>query len=135
MRHRNNTGKSTASLSAAYRSEVDYSSLTLANEDTALFIWVDEVEDEFTHSSGIVIKKTLAKNRERWGQVMISNIPGLEVGEYIVVDAVHEPFGCVINGLEHWMSYSKNIVCASPDHEVTNTFAGDVSPNLLSNQK
>lgn len=134
MLHRTSTGKSTASLPKEFRESVDYSAFTLVNKNSIMFIWMDELEDEFTHSSGLVIQKNLAKDKERWGQVVISSIPDLLPGDFIVVSDVHEPFGCVLNGLEHWMTYEKDVVLSTKDKSLTNNLAGDVSPIKLSNQ-
>jgi hypothetical protein len=58
--------------------------------------------------------------------VVKTNIPDLNPGEYIVIDKPHEPFGCVINGLEHWLAYLDNILYVTNDKSVTETYSGDV---------
>ena len=126
MIKRDNTGKATASLPHKYRKPIDYSKIHLVNPNTVLFVWVDELEESFTHSSGLVIARTLSKERERFGVVVKTNIADLQVGEYIVVSGTHEPFGCVINSLEHWMSSLDQILYVTNDKSVTETYTGDV---------
>jgi hypothetical protein len=126
MIKRDSTGKSTASLPHKYRTPIDYDTIQLVNKNTALFVWVDELEEEFQHASGLVIARTLSKERERWGQVVLSNCFDVEIGEYIVVEKTSEPFGALIGGLEHWLVERDCILYASKDKSCTETYTGDV---------
>ena len=126
MIKRDNTGKATASLPHKYRKPIDYSKIHLVNPNTVLFVWVDELEESFTHSSGLVIARTLSKERERWGQVVVSNCFDVELGEFIVIEKPTEPFGAVIGGIEHWTVTRDNIMYASKDKSCTETYTGDV---------
>lgn len=128
MIHRDSTGKSTASLPKEYRTDIDYDKFDLVNDNAVLFVWLDENEEEFVHKSGIVIKRTLAKDKERWGVIVKVHptVTDVQVGEYIVVDKTHEPFSCVINGLAHWQVWLKDIRMVSADKSVTESLKGDV---------
>ena len=128
MIRRDSTGKSTASLPKAYQTPVDYSVLKIANPSSFLFVFIDDLEEEFTHESGIVIGRTLAKNRDRWGKVVMKH-PTSEVivGEYVLVNKVAEPFPCVIGGLAHWLSYDEHVTAVSSYKSVTETFIGDAT--------
>jgi hypothetical protein len=132
MIHRDQQGKSTASLPKQYRTPVDYSTFEMYNPYSVLFVWHDEIEEEFAHSSGLVIARTLAKDRDRWGQVVKTHPTStLQVGEFILIDKPAFNWGTVINGLEHWMVYEDDIRVACDDAEITKTFKGDVKAITL----
>ena len=102
--------KITASLPASEaelkrRRGIDFSPLKVVNEYTCLFVWVDELEDFFEHSSGLIIRRTLDRSRPRWGKVVVAHpTSSVQVGEYILPEAAHDYFGGVYDGIEVWMT-------------------------------
>jgi hypothetical protein len=133
MNHRGNNGKVTASLPNKLQSPVDYDGIRMYNKHTVLFIWLDELEDEFQYGS-FTIARALAKDRERWGKVVkVHPTSCVPVGSYIKPLHVHEPFGSVINGLEHWMTYDEHVDVYTFDYEATKSFCGEVEKLKLAN--
>jgi hypothetical protein len=98
--------------------------LQLVNEDSILFCWVDELEDSFTHSSGIQIARTLDKRKDRWGKVLKvhPSVKDIKSGDYILTEKTHDVFGAVWKGLELWMTSSKDLVFVTEDSKFTETF-------------
>ena len=116
-------GKATASDPTRKVLEPNLDKLELSQEDSIVFCWIDELETEWQHSSGIVIARTLDRKKDRWGKVLKvhPSIKDIKYGDYILPEKTHEPFGGVWEGLEIWMTYSKDITLVTPDKSFTET--------------
>lgn len=115
-------GKPTASVrSNNDLSLIDYSNINLRGKDTILFVWYDEVEGEHETSSGIILQHTLSKDRPRWGIVVKSNCEDVKEGEFIMPENTSEPFGTVIENVEHWRTTPDKIILVTTDKHVVNT--------------
>lgn len=117
--HRLN-GKATASLSKSERTEVDYTTIRMINKNSVMFVWVDELRDDYhEHSSGILLSTSLSNTKDRWGkvvQVHSSVSPDdVKINDYILPEKTHDVFGGVIGGLEVWMTYLDDIVLVTSD--------------------
>ena len=112
-------GKATMSAPVADRTEIDYTTLHPIT-DTIVFTWVDEQEDEFVTTSGIVVKRTLDKTRQRWGLVVaVGPLSQAVAGQYILPANANNPFGGVYCGLELWACKDKDVIVMSDDKTIT----------------
>ena len=114
-------GKATASTGSENDiSIIDYSKITLHGQDAVLFVWLDETESlEYTNSFGLILQRTLSKNRPRWGIVVMSNVIDIVPGSYILPEDVTEKFGTVISEVEHWRTTPDMILIVTADIDVT----------------
>lgn len=102
------------------RQDTDYSEIKLLGKQVVLFTWMDDHEQEFTHASGLIIKRELNTKRERWGRVVkTTDDSELKVGEFILPEKVDPEFGTVYNGIELWRTYDEHILLVSSDITAT----------------
>jgi len=118
---RKSNGKATGTWGGTNPDNIDFTKIKPLG-DNIVFYWVDDVEDSYELSSGIVIARTLSKNRDRWGKIVaVGPKSAAEVGQYVLPDKVCEPFGAMWEGLEIWRTRDDMVVCVSDDYEVTKT--------------
>ena len=103
--------------------------------NNVLFVWVDEIKgnEDYQHASGLIIERKLDRTRDRWGKVIAVGADELdiEVGDYILPEKTHEPFGAnhivkefADQNIEVWMTKAKDILLVSQDETVTHTMNG-----------
>lgn len=108
-----------------------------------LFVWCDEIADNktFTHKSGLIIDRKIDRTRDRWGKVIAigPNEKEIEVGDFILPEKTHQPFGANAileelknQNIEVWMTNADDILLISKDESVTHSLNGS---DLLFNLK
>ena len=112
-------GKATASnRSNNDLSKIDYSKIKFIPENQVLGVWTDEIYDrETTLKSGIIIQNTLATQKARWLYVVKSSVDDVAVGSFVLPQDVVEPFGCVIDGVEHFRCHAKDLIMATDSYD------------------
>jgi len=98
---------------------IDYSKITLIGKKQILFVWLDELEDQYkTLSSGILLVEKLSSAKPRWARVIMSTDDSeVREGEYILPLSTIEQFGCNIGDIEHWRTTDDMIQLVTPDYE------------------
>jgi len=112
-------GKNTASTRVGI-DDIDFNKIRLINQDNVMFVWVDELYEDYEHSSGLVIARTLSKTRDRWGMaVRVGDNSEVKVGEYILPEKCKDDFGAVYEGIELWTTTDDMIFVVSDDITAT----------------
>ena len=117
--------KPTASVSKELRGEMNFSKICVTAEKGVAFIWLDEIESDYEHSSGLILTRDLSKQKNRWGVVVKTHagVTDVKVGEYILPEKTNAPFGAVYNGIEVWRCSIDDILLVTDDKN--DTISGD----------
>ena len=97
--------------------------------DSILFVWLDAEESETKTTSGIVLKRDLNKNRNRWGRIIaVGPLSQAKVGEYICPDSHVEAWGAKHpdsnqelrdSASDIWRVRDENVLVLSSDYNDT----------------
>lgn len=101
-----------------------------ALNDNILFTWIDDQEEEFTTSFGLVIQRKTDRSRPRWGRVIsVGPLSTAKVGEYILPENVPDPYGGFyeIDGklVEVWRTTDAMTIAVTDDKSITETMNAD----------
>ena len=128
MATHNVSGKNTATtrtgpVNLEIIKNINYNNITMLGKQKILFVWQDELEDELkTTTSGILIYDKLKKERPRWGKVVLTTKDStVKVGEWIMPEKTDQPFGTVIDELEHWCCADNDVIMATEDFNIVQT--------------
>lgn len=91
-------------------------------KDNILFQWIDDFEQETTLASGIVLQRSLNKERNRWGQIIaVGPLSQAKVGEYILPADHVEAYGAHCEDVKEqiWRVRDENVLLLSTDYNHT----------------
>ena len=95
-----------------------FSDLKVVN-DNILFVWIDKHEMETVTEGGIILQRTLSRDRNRWGQIVaVGPLSSARVGEYVLPYDAVEPYGCNYNGYEIWRTTDEHVLAVTEDINV-----------------
>lgn len=112
--------------------------------DNILFVWLDSLHKEYTLPSGIILQRTLSKQRQRWGQIIaVGPNSTAKVGEYVLPDSHVEPYGAKHPDIENqelrnettdiWRIRDENVFCVTSDYTLTQPMNSDYVHTKIQN--